>query len=200
MDYNIESTLPQPLVGIDEAGRGCLAGPVVVAGVMGLHNLPRLYYTQLNDSKKIPDFKRRILAQQIKQYCPFFMTQIEADIIDKINILQATLTAMQAVYNHFNPRFFPALVMIDGNKIPENCPLAQYYIGGDAIYPSIAAASILAKTTRDDIMIEYDQTYPEYGFAKHKGYGTAQHRTAIQTHGPTPIHRTTFIKRIQNIH
>ncbi|MGN0558818.1 MAG: ribonuclease HII [Acutalibacteraceae bacterium] len=178
--------------GVDEAGRGPLAGPVCAAAVI----LPQNTVIEgVNDSKKLSEKKREELFEVIKStalsYSIAFATVEE---IDEINILNATMLAMKRAVEGLD---IPAdFAMIDGNKIPPLSVPAQYIIKGDAKSMSIACASILAKVTRDRLMIEFSKQYPQYCFEKHKGYGTALHRELISEFGPCPIHRRTFLKKI----
>ena len=178
--------------GIDEAGRGPLAGPVV-AGAVILPADCRILY--LNDSKKLSEKRREELFLEIKEKAVSWAVGIASpEEIDEINILQATYRAMRQAVGQLNPA--PGVLLNDAVTIPELPEsLTQVpIIKGDAKSVSIAAASILAKVTRDHMMIEYDKIYPEYGFARHKGYGTKVHIEAIKEYGPCPIHRRTFIK------
>lgn len=176
--------------GIDEAGRGPLAGPVVAAAVI----LPReaeIFY--LNDSKKVTERRRELLFDEIKEKAiAFGVGIVSAETIDEINILQATYEAMRQAVSQLSVK--PEVLLNDAVTIP-GIPLPQVpIIKGDAKSVSIAAASILAKVTRDRMMRQYDELYPEYGFASHKGYGTAAHIAAIRELGPCPIHRRSFVK------
>ena len=177
--------------GIDEAGRGPLAGPVVAAAVI----LPRdldIYY--LNDSKKVTERRREILYDEIcEKAIAYGIGIVGPDVIDDINILQATYQAMRLAIAELAET--PAVLLNDAVTIPGVSIPQVPIIKGDAKSVSIAAASILAKVTRDRMMRQYDEIYPEYGFAGHKGYGTAAHIAAIREYGPCPIHRTTFIKK-----
>lgn len=175
--------------GIDEAGRGPLAGPVVAAAVI----LPReaeIFY--LNDSKKVTERRRELLFDEIQEKAiTFGIGIVSPEEIDEINILQATYAAMRQAVFALSVR--PAVLLNDAVTIP-GIELPQVpIIKGDAKSVSIAAASILAKVTRDRMMRQYDAVYPEYGFASHKGYGTAAHIAAIREYGPCPIHRRSFI-------
>lgn len=178
--------------GIDEAGRGPLAGPVVAAAVI----LPRdaeIFY--LNDSKKVTERRREILFDEIKEKALAYGIGIVSPAdIDEINILQATYKAMRQAIEQLS--LAPAVLLNDAVTIPGVSLPQVPIIKGDAKSVSIAAASILAKVTRDRMMRQYDEIYPEYGFAAHKGYGTAAHMAAIREHGPCPIHRRTFIKNL----
>lgn len=179
--------------GIDEAGRGPLAGPVV-AGAVILPEGCRILY--LNDSKKLSEKRREELFSEIKEKAVSWATGVVSpEEIDEINILQATYKAMRQAFEKLSP--VPQVLLNDAVTIPGLSPaLVQVpIIKGDAKSASIAAASILAKVTRDHMMAEYDKLYPEYGFAKHKGYGTAAHIAAVREHGPCPIHRRSFITR-----
>lgn len=178
------------ICGVDEAGRGPLAGPVCAAAVI----LPRdSDIPGLNDSKKLSDKKRRVLYDQICKeavaYGIAFATQEE---IDEINILQATYLAMERALAQL-PRK-PDMALIDGNRAKDFGLPVETIVKGDAKCASIAAASILAKVTRDDYMIEMGKTYPDYGFEIHKGYGTKAHYQALDEHGLCPLHRSTFLK------
>ncbi len=178
------------ICGIDEAGRGPLAGPVV-AGAVVLPKGKRILY--VNDSKKLSEKKRDELFDIIKdEALTYAVGIISPEIIDKINILQATYEAMRQAVNKLSVK--PDIFLNDAVTIPGIEGKQVPIIKGDAKSLTIASASILAKVTRDRIMIEYDSMYPEYGFAKHKGYGTKAHIEAIKEYGPCPIHRKTFIK------
>lgn len=178
--------------GIDEAGRGPLAGPVCAAAVI----LPDgLEIPGLDDSKKLSEKKREALFPLITEnavaYGIAFASQRE---IDEINILQATFLAMRRAFDKLGVPCGYALV--DGNRMPPLPVPGETVVGGDGRAMSIAAASILAKVTRDRLMLEYAKQYPEYGFDKHKGYGTKAHVEALRAFGPSPIHRTTFLRKI----
>ncbi len=182
----------EPICGIDEAGRGPLAGPVVAAAVILPMDVEILF---LNDSKKLSEKKRELLFDEIKEKAVAFGIGIVGpDVIDEINILQATYQAMREALSKL--KVSPNLLLNDAVTIPniqvEQIPIVK----GDTKSVSIAAASILAKVTRDRMMEQYDTLYPEYGFAKHKGYGTKIHMEQLRAIGPCPIHRTTFIKGI----
>jgi len=176
------------VAGVDEAGRGCLAGPVVAGAVI----LSRGWtVTGLNDSKQLSVSQRETLFPQIQQHAVSIgVGIIPAATIDKINILQATYLAMEEAVAALDPS--PQYLLIDAVTL-RRVPIRQQGITkGDSLSISIAAASIIAKVTRDRLMLDYDAQYPQYGFAAHKGYGTKRHRQAIRTHGPCPLHRTTF--------
>ena len=177
--------------GVDEAGRGPLAGPVCAAAVI---LPPGLEIPGLNDSKKLTDKKRRelydIMIEQAVSYGIAFASEQE---IDEINILQATFLAMERAIQKLSPQ--PELALIDGNRTKDFGLPVRTIVKGDSLSASIAAASILAKVTRDRLMEEYDAQYPQYGFAVHKGYGTKRHYETLREFGPSPIHRKTFLKK-----
>ena len=176
------------VAGVDEAGRGPLAGPVLAAAVIldDLHPIKGLA-----DSKKLTARRREQLYDEIraKALC-CAVAQASVQEIDELNILQATLLAMRRAVEGL--RLVPKLVLVDGNRLPVLPMRAEAIVKGDALVAAISAASILAKVTRDRWCVEVDQQYPVYGFAKHKGYGTAEHLAALQLHGACPAHRTTF--------
>ncbi len=176
--------------GTDEAGRGPLAGPVSAAAVI----LPEgLVIEGLNDSKKLSEKKREYLFDVIKESAVSYSIQFATvEEIDSLNILNAAQLAMRRAVAELNPS--PDLVLVDGNIARDFTIKAVPVIGGDAKSQSIAAASVLAKVARDRILVELDEKYPEYGFAKHKGYPTKDHMNAIRTYGVLPIHRKTFLK------
>lgn len=178
------------ICGIDEAGRGPLAGPVVAGAAILPKDQTILY---LNDSKKLSEKRREELFLEVKEKAVSWSVGIASpERIDEINILQATYEAMRQAISGLNA--VPDILFNDAVTIP-GVEIRQIpIIKGDAKSVSIAAASVLAKVTRDHMMVEYDKIYPEYGFAKHKGYGTAAHIAAIKEFGPTLIHRRTFIK------
>jgi len=181
---------PAPFLeaGVDEAGRGPLAGPVVVAAVI----LPESYDLEfLDDSKRLSVRKREWLAPRIEaQAVAFSVVSVEAGEIDRINILQATLNGMQRAVQTLEPA--PDSVLVDGNHAPRLSCEVRSIIGGDGLVPSISAASILAKVYRDRTMQAMHRMYPGYGFDRHKGYPTAFHLEQLQALGPCPIHRTSF--------
>ena len=178
--------------GIDEAGRGPLAGPVFAAAVI---LPPDGMIEGLNDSKKLSEKKRELLFDEIKKSAVSFSVAFATEEeIDQVNILQATFLAMHRACAGLNVPADGALV--DGNRDPLLNVPTRLIVGGDALSASIAAASILAKVSRDRLMLELDRLYPEYQFAKHKGYGTALHRELLHRYGPCPIHRKTFLKKI----
>ena len=177
------------VAGIDEAGRGPLAGPVVAAAVI----LPKdIFLPFLNDSKKVTEKRRDVLFDQIKQEAIAYGIGIASNaLIDDINILQATYEAMREAISKLNKT--PDILLVDAVHIP-NISLKQVgIVKGDAKSVNIAAASILAKVTRDRLMLEYGKIYPEYGFASNKGYGTAKHIEALKAYGACDIHRRSFI-------
>jgi ribonuclease HII len=180
--------VPGLVAGVDEAGRGPLMGPVVAAAVIldDLHPIKGLA-----DSKKLTALRREKLYDEIraKALC-FSIAQASAAEIDEINILQATMLAMRRAVEGL--RLKPTKVLVDGNRIPTLVIVAEAIVGGDALVPAISAASILAKVWRDRWCQEMDLAYPQYGFASHKGYGTAEHLVALQQHGACPEHRRTF--------
>lgn len=179
------------ICGVDEAGRGPLAGPVCAAAVI----LPRgLEIPGLTDSKKLSDKRRRELYPVImEQAVAYGIGLASHEEIDEINILQATFLAMERAMAQLNVR--PDLALIDGNRQKDFGLPVETVVKGDSLSASIAAASVLAKVTRDDIMVEMAQQYPGYGFEIHKGYGTKAHYQALQELGPSPIHRMTFLKK-----
>ena len=174
--------------GVDEAGRGPLAGPVVVAAVI----LPAVYELEsLDDSKRISAVKRELLTPQIEEQAIAFAVEfVEVDEIDRVNILQATLNGMQRAVENLDPA--PQRAMIDGNRAPILSCEVTTVIGGDRLIKSISAASVLAKVYRDRRMLSMHDLYPDYGFDRHKGYPTAYHRDRLKTLGPCPIHRKSF--------
>ena len=176
------------VAGVDEAGRGPLAGPVVAAAVI-LDDLKPI--KGLADSKVLTAARREKLYDEIraKALC-CSIAQASVQEIEELNILQATMLAMRRAVEGL--RLKPVKVLVDGNRIPVLDVLAEAIVKGDATVPAISAASILAKVTRDRWCAEYDLQYPQYGFAKHKGYGTAEHMDALLAHGACPEHRKTF--------
>lgn len=177
------------VAGIDEAGRGPLAGPVVAAAVI----LPKdIFLPFLNDSKKVTEKRRDVLFDQIKQEAIAYGIGIASNaLIDEINILQATYEAMREAVSKLNKT--PDILLVDAVHIPSISIKQVGIVKGDAKSVNIAAASILAKVTRDRLMLEYDKIYPEYGFASNKGYGTAKHIEALKACGACDIHRRSFI-------
>ena len=196
-DYSIENQLKEKgynlVAGVDEAGRGPLAGPVCAAAVILPENCE---IEGLNDSKKLSEKKREALFDVIIEKAIAYDIQlVDNNVIDEINILNATMLAMTNAVK--NLKINPDFVIIDGNKIPDSLDIpAQFVIKGDAKSMSIAAASILAKVTRDRLMLELCDKYPEYEFERHKGYGTKLHCEKLLEFGPCEIHRKTFIGKI----
>lgn len=192
-DYLFLAKCPdgQAVVGVDEAGRGPLAGPVVAAACLLGPDAP----AGLDDSKKLSARRRAALEPQIKASCRWALGVVEADEIDRINIFAATMLAMTRAVVGLG--FDPDQVLIDGNKtpagrVPEWRWAARAIVGGDALVPSISAASILAKEHRDRIMRAAAQVHPHYGWERNMGYGTAEHLSALQQFGTTPLHRRSF--------
>jgi ribonuclease HII len=184
-----ELMVPAGLVcGIDEAGRGPLAGPVVAAAVILDPDWP---ITGLNDSKKLSEKRRLALAEQIRaRAVSWCVAEASVEEIDRINILQATLLAMQRAVAGLS--VVPTSAMVDGNRCPKLSMPVEAVVKGDGKIASIAAASILAKTVRDDLMQALHQQYPQYGFDRHMGYPTQAHFAALQSHGASPVHRRSF--------
>lgn len=179
------------ICGVDEAGRGPLAGPVCAAAVILPANAE---IPGLNDSKKLTDKRRRELYPIIKEKAiAYGIAFADEKEIDEINILQATFRTMERAVAQLNTK--PDFVLVDGNKLPVLDVPAEAIVQGDSRSASIAAASILAKVTRDDLMLELAKTYPQYGFDIHKGYGTKAHYEALRNHGACPVHRLSFLKK-----
>ena len=177
--------------GVDEAGRGPLAGPVCAAAVI---LPPDIQVEGLNDSKKLTDKKRRALYDVIvERAVSYGIAFADEQEIDEINILQATFLAMRRAFEKLTVT--PDIALIDGNRAPGLSCREHTIVHGDALSASIAAASILAKVTRDRLMEDYDAQYPQYGFAVHKGYGTQRHYAALREFGACPIHRQTFLRK-----
>ena len=179
---------PGLVAGVDEAGRGPLAGPVVAAAVILDERAP---IAGLNDSKKLTAARREKLYDEIRAKalcCSIAIASVEE--VDRLNILQATMLAMQRAVEGL--RLKPVCVLVDGNRLPRLEVPAEAIVKGDALVASISAASILAKVHRDRWCEEIDRLYPQYGFAAHKGYGTALHLSALQAHGACPEHRRSF--------
>ena len=197
LEYSLEVELYdlgyKSVCGVDEAGRGPLCGPVVAAACI----LPvGLVLPGLNDSKKLSEKKRDVLFDQIKENAiAYSIASASVEEIDQLNILEATLLAMRRAIDGLSVKADFAL--IDGN-VSRDFPIdAKAVISGDATSPSIAAASILAKVTRDRMCVELDAAYPQYGIAKHKGYGTKVHMQALREHGASPIHRKQFVRFLE---
>lgn len=181
------------LCGVDEAGRGPLAGPVYAAAViLSPDRIPE----GLDDSKKLSEKRRELLYDRIlASASAWCVASASVEEIEEINILQATYRAMQRAVEGLT--LLPDLILVDGNRRPPGLAgSVRTIVKGDALSASIAAASILAKVSRDRLMTELDRRYPEYAFAKHKGYGTALHMERIRTYGPSPVHRLSFLKKI----
>jgi ribonuclease HII len=180
--------VPGLVAGVDEAGRGPLAGPVVAAAVILNDKTP---IRGLADSKKLTALRRERLYDEIMAHalcCSIAQASVEE--IDELNILQATLLAMRRAVQGL--RLKPNKVLVDGNRLPPLDVLAEAVVGGDALVPAISAASILAKVTRDRMLLALHEQHPGYGFDRHKGYGTAEHLRALNTLGPLPEHRKSF--------
>lgn len=190
--WEIEDSLDLNVIcGVDEAGRGPLAGPVCAAAVI----LPKhLQIPGLTDSKKLSDKKRRELFPIIQQQAIAYGIGLASEAeIDEINILQATFLAMGRAMDQLSIR--PEIALIDGNRETDFGLPVKTVVKGDSLSANIAAASVLAKVTRDNIMVELAKQYPAYGFEIHKGYGTKAHYEALRTYGPCPIHRKSFLKK-----
>lgn len=177
------------IAGVDEAGRGPLAGPVVIAAVILDPSRP---ISGLADSKALTAARRSELSLHIRERAiAWSIIAVEVDEIDRVNILQASLLGMSRALRAL--AVAPSLALIDGNRLPPDLPCPGHAIvGGDASEQAISAASILAKTERDRLLVELDREYPVYGFAKHKGYPTAAHVDALNRHGPCPQHRRSY--------
>ncbi len=196
MNWDIENKIKSEgytvICGCDEAGRGPLAGPVFAAAVILPENID---IPKLNDSKKLTEKQRDKLFDLIKEsaldYC---IAQASVEEIEEINILNASMLAMKRAVDGLKTK--PDFALIDGNIARGFDIPATPIIKGDALSPSIAAASILAKVARDRYCLEMDKAHPEYGFAKHKGYGTKDHREALLKYGPSPMHRKSFLKKL----
>ena len=179
------------ICGVDEAGRGPLAGPVCAAAVI---LPPNVEIPGLNDSKKLSDKKRRELYPVIKEKAiAYGIAFADHNEIDEINILQATYLAMERAINQLSVK--PELALVDGNRAKDFGVPVQTVVHGDSLSASIAAASVLAKVTRDGVMLQMAEEYPGYDFEIHKGYGTKAHYAALTEKGPCPIHRMTFLKK-----
>ena len=184
------------IAGIDEAGRGPLAGPVVIAAVI----LGRNWNTEfeLNDSKQLTAKKRQVLYDLIcTNSTAFKVVSVSPQEIDRLNILQATMVGMQRCSDEIDPS--PDYLLVDGNRYPVTNIQGQAVVKGDCLSKSIAAASILAKVARDRKMVEFGKEYPQWGFERHKGYPTSEHREAIAEYGLSPIHRLSFCKKTEQM-
>lgn len=184
------------ICGVDEAGRGPLAGPVFAAAVI-LH--PGQIIEGADDSKKLSEKKREELFDKIcEQAAAYCIVSVDEAVIDEINILQATYRAMSKAVEGLP--ITPDICLIDGNRKPPQIEIpCQTIVKGDGLSASIACASILAKVSRDRFMLELDKQYPQYNFAKHKGYGTQLHIDMLRQYGASPVHRKTFLKKIDGI-
>lgn len=191
-DFLLEIKQGGCVIGVDEVGRGPLAGPVVAAAVyISPQNYKHPVWREVQDSKKLSSVRREILFSMIQNQCHFGIAEASVDEIDSLNILQATFLAMKRAIEKIDIK--NAFILIDGNRLPKNWPYdCQAVVKGDTKSVSIAAASILAKVTRDRMMTELGNTYPHYGWSSNAGYGTATHLAALETHGITHHHRKTF--------
>jgi ribonuclease HII len=181
------------VAGIDEAGRGPLAGPVVAAAVI---LDPGRQVRGLKDSKVLSPERREELAVRIRERAIAWATgSADVDEIDRLNILHATMLAMRRAVEALP--VVPEEALVDGNRCPSLACRARAIVKGDRDVKAISAASILAKTTRDALLVEFDRAYPQYGFAQHKGYGTPEHLAALERHGPCPLHRRSFAPVVQ---
>lgn len=195
-DIEIDLSPYRFIAGADEAGRGPLVGSVVAAAVILDAGNP---IEGLNDSKKLSEKKRNTLFLEIKQKAlAWSICSVEAETIDRINILQASLLAMKTAIEDLSVQ--PDLALIDGNKCPDLACRAEAIVKGDSRVAAISAASILAKVERDQQMILLDEQYPQYEFARHKGYPTKVHMELLKKHGPCPVHRKSFspVKKLLN--
>jgi len=185
--FRFERDHPAPAVGVDEAGRGPLAGPVVAAAViLDRRRVPH----GIDDSKKLNAEARESLYVRITRVAGWGVGIVDVEEIDRLNIYHATMLAMSRAVDALGVE--PGMVLVDGNALPKWRHPARAIISGDTLCRSIAAASIVAKVTRDRMMIEHDATYPGYGWRQNKGYGTAEHREALGRLGITPLHRRSF--------
>ena len=176
------------IAGVDEAGRGPLAGPVYAAAVILDPDRP---IAGLRDSKLLSAGRREHLAMEIRERSlAWAVAYADVEEIDALNILQATLVAMRRAVDALSPA--PMQALVDGNRLPRLSCSARAIVKGDRVIPAISAASILAKTARDALLLQMDGLYPEYGFAHNKGYGTPEHLAALERHGPCPAHRRSF--------
>ncbi len=185
--FRFERDHPEPTVGVDEAGRGPLAGPVVAAAViLDRRRVPH----GIDDSKKLCAESREALYTRITRVAGWGVGIVDVEEIDRLNIYHATMLAMSRAVDALGIE--PGMVLVDGNALPKWRHPARAIVSGDALCRSIAAASIVAKVTRDRMMIAHDATYPGYGWRQNKGYGTAEHREALGRLGVTPLHRRSF--------
>jgi ribonuclease HII len=189
--FKLERPHPDPVVGVDEAGRGPLAGPVVAAAVvLNRRRVPK----GIDDSKKLCAERRMDLCAEIRAKACVGLGVATVEEIDRINIYWATMLAMERAVDALVECLGrePAMVLVDGNRLPRWRHMGTAIVSGDALCLSIAAASIVAKHERDRMMLEHDREHPGYGWASNKGYGTADHREALTRLGPTPLHRRSF--------
>jgi ribonuclease HII len=186
--FRYERDHPEPCAGVDEAGRGPLAGPVVAAAViLDRRRVPR----GIDDSKKLSEGAREQLYDRIvRSSAGWGVGIVEVEEIDRLNIYHATMLAMSRAVDALGVE--PGMVLVDGNALPRWRHRATAIVSGDALSRSIAAASIIAKVTRDRMMLDYHAQYPGYGWHQNKGYGTVEHRAALTLLGPTPLHRRSF--------
>lgn len=197
-DRQLRLTRGELLCGVDEAGRGPLAGPVVAAAVILPPRLEPECLPGLNDSKKLTEKRREALFQPIlDQALAWGIGQASCEEIDELNILNATFLAMRRAVEELTRQLgqAPALVLVDGNRDPRLGLPTRTVVKGDSTSASIAAASVLAKVTRDRLLLELDRQYPQYAFAKHKGYPTKEHYRLLEEHGVCPQHRRSFLKK-----
>lgn len=189
--FKLERPHPDPVVGVDEAGRGPLAGPVVAAAVrLDRRRVPK----GIDDSKKLCAERRAGLAAELRRRACVGVGIATVEEIDSLNIYWATMLAMERAVDALVECLGaePAMVLVDGNRLPRWRHAGTAIVSGDALCLSIAAASIIAKHERDNMMLEYDRAHPGYGWASNKGYGTADHREALSRLGPSPLHRRSF--------
>lgn len=185
--FRFERDHPEPCAGVDEAGRGPLAGPVVAAAViLDRRRVPH----GIDDSKKLDEATRETLYARITRVAGWGVGVVDVEEIDRLNIYHATMLAMHRAVDALGVE--PGMVLVDGNALPKWRYPARAIVSGDALSRSIAAASIIAKVTRDRIMHQHHETWPGYGWRQNKGYGTPEHREALTRLGPTPLHRRTF--------
>ena len=201
---NFDQQFKYPLCGIDEVGRGPLCGPVVAACVhIPPENLNNPLWDSINDSKKISAIKREKLFKPLKELCFYGIAEASAQEIDEINIHHATLLAMKRAYQCMIDRngIEPKTALIDGKFAPDLACSTQTVIKGDATSLCIATASIIAKVTRDRLMVKLHEEYPHYGWDSNAGYGTKAHMEGLQSHGLTPFHRLSFApcKKLSNV-
>lgn len=185
--FRFERDHPEPCAGVDEAGRGPLAGPVVAAAViLDRRRVPH----GIDDSKKLDEATRETLYARITRVAGWGVGVVDVEEIDRLNIYHATMLAMHRAVDALGVE--PGMVLVDGNALPKWHYPARAIVSGDALSRSIAAASIIAKVTRDRIMHQHHETWPGYGWRQNKGYGTPEHREALTRLGPTPLHRRSF--------